>query len=182
MNTADNLRTVADALRATLADYDKAADAIRLGTDQRDALSAEIESDTAALNLDDPAALQLLAAKKSKLDIIKSRIPNDEVLSPLIKNATAAARQVPDALRAFITPIRDQIVEDICENLKSVEPDLARRRQMAFETPTVRRFHTLGSCGWSVFEIVERPIETARKVLTEVSAILAGEKPWLEKP
>lgn len=186
MNAADTRTALTDnatALRDALAKFESEAERIHSDETMRDALVAEIAHDTSAVSLDDPVALQLLAGKKQRLELLTNRAANpDAVLSPLVANVREAVQPVPDSFRAYLSQIREALVEDISKTLEPYEPDAGRRRQMANETPAARKLHALATCYWAVFEIVAQPIQTAKKVLAEIDSILAGEKPWLTEP
>lgn len=183
-NTTDTrtaLADVAENLRTALALYDKAAGDSIADQAERKRLAAEIAHDTSAVSLDDPAALQLLAGKKQRLELLTNRVASpDAVLSPLIAHVREALRPVPDSLRAFLSPVRESLLEDISKTLEPYESDAGRRRQIANDTPAARKLYALATCYWAVFDAIERPVATAQRVLADLEKILAGEKPWLQ--
>jgi len=90
----------------------------------------------------------------------------------------AALRLVPDSLGAFLSPVRERLLEEVGSALTPFEPDAGRRRQMAQETTAARKLHVVASCPWHIFAVQESPVGTARTVLKDVAAILDGATPW----
>jgi len=180
MNAADNLRAAAEALRDALASYDRVADAFRHGAEQRDLLVAEIERDRVSINTDDDDALGRLAAKQTKLDIIKARIPNDDVLPPLVRQLRELLQTLPDLMRVFLNPEMLKLRDQIEAELLPMIPDPGARLQAVNGNAAVHKLWVLMSCFWRLFPTLERPVETARQVLAEVDGLLSGATPWLD--
>lgn len=183
MNTADTrtaLTDAAEAVRAALAKVESVTDAISRGSEQRDDLGGEIERERVSINTDDNDALQRLAAKETKLRIIKARVPSDEVLPPLTRQLRELLQTLHGPICAFLHPQMEQLMADKDAALKLHVSDAGARLAALQEDTQIHQLRNVMACYWHVFEATDQPIQTAQKVLAEINGLLAGEKPWLK--
>jgi hypothetical protein len=176
----DTLAAATDTLRLSLAKYDKAAGDFEVGQAERDRLAAEIASDASDVALDDNAALQSLAAKKQRFELLTSRAVNpDTILPPLADAVREALRGLGEPLRLFLIPEREALIQTIADVLQPFETDTGVRVRLANETQAARQLYMVMGNLWGLFDAHERPVKTARRVVVQVAAILADQKPWL---
>lgn len=83
-------------------------------------------------------------------------------------------------MRAFLNPTMEELRHKLDGELAQHIPDAGARNQAVNWNASVHALRNIMSCFWHVFQATERPVETARQVLSEIDSILAGEKPWLK--
>lgn len=174
--TESELREAAEPAHDILAQVDALQTSIGKADSTIAALEAEIKELT-PLALDDVAVSQRLAGAQVRLDLQqKHKAALEEKLPPLIRALRELLQTIPDKLRAYLHPTMEQLRQKLDSELSPLIPDAGIRLQAVNGHAAVHKLWLTMSCFWHTFAANERPVETARQVLAEISAILAGEK------
>jgi hypothetical protein len=173
----DSLLKQVAKLRRELEQFDKAAKRCAKDAQRYEELAAEVTQVRIEVDGDDLAAVQMLTAKEAQLQILRQRVEATEsVLEPLAVQVRETLAEIPDLLRAFLDPSFRSLIADISLALLPYFKDAGVRQRIAHESDAVRQFHNFLLCLWHP---ADAPVITAREVLNDIDAVLAGRTPWI---